>query len=76
MANAFFMLDTKGKFVEDRDDKIIPDPVEYTQFTTVIEGRITTLTGISGSMCYPIVDPGDYPADGNDRERRRGSIRA
>jgi len=51
---------------------ILPDPVELPVNYVTIDGIVTEITVTSGALQYMIVEPGDYPLNQLDRDRRAG----
>lgn len=79
MAEAFFIFDPKettfSGAVQERDDKILPDPVEMDVNYPIIDGKEVEITATSGVDQYVLVEPHDYPTTEDERNRRRGSVR-
>ena len=76
MANAFFIYDPTGSGnIQQRDDKILPDPVTMDVNYPVIDGKVEEVTATSGVDQYLIVHPGDFPTTADQRQARRGSVR-
>lgn len=76
MANAFFIFDPNKRDVQERDDKIIPDPVELGNSEIIVDGKKTVITATSGTLQYPLIEPCDYPQTEDERQARRGSVRS
>jgi len=80
MANAFYIFDPKelsiSGSVQERDDKILPDPVEMETNYPIIDGKEVEVAATSGVDQYVLVTPDDYPTTATQRDKRRGSIRS
>jgi hypothetical protein len=75
MGKAFFVFNASSNDVQERDDKIIPDPVVLGNTEIILDGKKTLITATSGVEQYVIVEPGDYPENEQERQARRGATR-
>lgn len=76
MAEAFFIYNPKTKTAQERDDKVIPDPIILGDVEIIKDGKKILITATNGQEQYVNVQPRDYPKDGREREQRRGAIRS
>lgn len=53
----------------DAEPYVIP-----ADYTIVIDGKRVTLSGLEGTEVYLGVQPGDYPDNENERQRRSGYL--
>ena len=76
MANAFFIFDPESVSSEggaqQRDDKIIPDPVTMEVNYPIIDGKEVEVVATSGVDQYALVAPGDYPLTQDKRDQLSG----
>lgn len=49
---------------------IIPDPLPLEPQMVMTPSGYTLNVAVSGQLQYNIVEPGDYPLTGNERDRR------
>lgn len=54
---------------------ILPDPQALLPQQVLTASGYATNVAVSGVLQYNIVEPGDYPLTGDQRELRRGAIR-
>jgi hypothetical protein len=71
--SAFHFLTNSG-VVSSAYGGIIPDPIELQTSYVVIDGKTTEITATSGALEYLIVEPGDYPINQTDRDKRCSKI--
>jgi hypothetical protein len=72
---AFFVFDPIANDVQERNDKIVPDPVILGETEIILDGKKEVITATSGQEHYVVVEPGDYPTDADGRQQRRGAER-
>lgn len=70
--NAFYFMTASGT-LETPYGGIIPDPVVLSTNYPIIDGKVEEVTATSGQLQYLIVEPGDYPLNQSDRDRRQAS---
>lgn len=54
---------------------IIPDPQPLEPQEVLTISGYAVNVAVSGELQYSIVEPGDYPLTGDERELRRGAVR-
>jgi hypothetical protein len=73
LSGAAFQFFTSSGILSSTYDGIIPDPVVLPVNYPIIDGKIEEVTATSGQLQYLIVEPGDYPLDQTDRDKRKAS---
>ena len=76
MGRAFFIFNPSTNDAQERDDKIIPDPITLGVTEMIIDGKLVEITATSGTEQYALIEPGDYPSDAEERQARRGAVRS
>lgn len=74
MTAAFHFLTSSGNLSTDYGG-IIPPPITLTGAEAYVDGHLTTISAVSGTQHYFIVEPGDFPLTEDERYKRSTGFR-